>query len=271
MSIQSVREQLEIEGGKFEGELYIKLIPEGGGAGRRIGPINGTQLAYNPGEAEVVTRTSRMRGTYGQNLNTDSQPGSPTIEVGFDDIGKEQLELQMRGTSSAISEAGGTLTDETIAVDAKGSWIDLGVRNLSPSGFSVTNLAKDTTYDYAADGSADYGPMDWAQGMMFVPEGSDIAVGNVYINGTHLAVSGYKIKANQLSQMRAEFILLARNRSDPNLTDWKFTIKQGNVSPSQTADFLTEDFISAVLSGPAETPTGHDSPFEIERLVMATS
>ena len=101
MSIQSVREQLNIEGGKFEGDLFIKLIPEGGGAARRIGPINGTQLAYNPGEADVVTRTSRMRTTYGQNLNTDSQPGSPTVEIGFNDLGKEQLELQMRGTSSA--------------------------------------------------------------------------------------------------------------------------------------------------------------------------
>lgn len=255
-----------IKGAIWEGNIMFRVKDTNGVYGPWVGPINGTALSFNPGEGNTVQRPSAMIGTSGQSLDTVITPGTPSIAFGFNDMGIEQFKLATRGESEPINEAGGTATaeDQTLPTNIKPGWVKLPDRNInSAATFTATDNGAATTYNYAADASADYGPIDYREGWVYIPADSTI-VGNQVVEWTytHFAVAGTRVKGNKIDQLIMELEFNGRNKAS---LQWdKFIAWEATVQPTQDIDFFGADFAAGAYSGTLTTPNGKDQPYEIE-------
>lgn len=255
-----------IKGALWEGNIMFRVKNSSGVYGPWVGPINGTALSFNPGEGETVQRISKMIGSSGQALDSVITPGTPTIAFGFNDMGIEQFKLATRGESAAISEAGGTATaeDQTLPTNIKPGWVKLPDRNInSAASFVATDNGAATTYTFAADGSADYGPIDYREGWVYIPANSTIVGAQVVEwTYTHFAVTGTQINGNKVDQLIMELVFNGKNKAT---LQWdKFTAHEASVQPTQDIDLLGADFAAGAYSGTLTTPTGKNQPYEIE-------
>ena len=267
------RANQKLDGFLAEGNLYFRVQDASGVYGPEVGPINGTTLSFNPGSGDQKNRVSKMIGTSGQLLNALITAGQPSVTFGFNDLGVEQFKLGVRGTSEAINEAGGSASAEvlTLPTNAKGGWIQLPDRNInSAAAFTLTGPSATPTYTFSANADADYGPINYKRGRVYIPAESTITIGDVEFSYTHFGLTGVRVKGNQIDQTIMFLYFEGKNKAD--LKDINATFWEAKVEPTQDVDLLGDDFAGAAFSGPLETPTGKDAPYEIEMdLDYATS
>ena len=84
----------------------------------------------------------------------------------------------------------------------------------------------------------------------------------VNVHGAYNAISGTRINASTVNEIRAQFVLDGINFADklPCIA----TVWEGIVAPDTAFDFLADDFNSIPLTGRAKTPVGKSEPFFVE-------
>lgn len=262
----SARLAQNLDGAFYEGDVIIRAKDINGAWGKLIGPISPLKIAINPGKATTVNRKLRLRGQWGQIANSiASESAEPTVAFETDDAGKELLLLAMRATRTDLSEASGTVTGEVTAVPFKGSWLQLPKRNISATAFSGKHAN-----DSALAAGTDYVLQDiWLEyGLIWIPETSTIAVAEACKwTFTHGAVTGPKIKGNQLSQVSLNIELFGVNRTDSSRVH--LVIEEAVVSEGADLDFAATDFFKPNFGGIMVTPSGKDAPYYLEQLTLA--
>lgn len=258
-----------IDGALWEGNIRGRLKDQSGVFGSWFGPINGTTFTFNPGAGETIQRVSKMIGSSGQVLNAIVQAGQPSVAFGFDDMGLEQFKLATRGESSALSEAGGSVSaqDLVLPAGAKGSnggWIELAHRNIdSAQAFTITGDGGTPTHTFSADADDDYGPIDYLEGLVFLPPASAINGGDtIELTYTHLAVTADLVKGNKVDQTILELIFQGKNKANQQ---WiRFHAFQANVSPTTDIDLLGSALAVGAYSGSLETPADKEEPYQVQ-------
>jgi len=266
MSTVAARAAHHLTGMFFEGDVLIRARDINGAWGKRIGPVSPVKLAINPGSASTISRKLRLRGQWGQVADTvANESAEPTLQFETDDAGQELILLAMRATSEAISEAGGTATDEVTAVPAKGTWLQLPDRNIAVTGFAGKHAN-----DSALTEGTDYVLQDiWLQyGLIFIPETSTISVAEACKwTYTHGAVSGSRITGNRMAQVNLNIELFGVNRTDNSKVH--LVVHESVVSEGADLDFAATDFFKPNFSGTLITPSGQAGPYYIEPLTLA--
>ena len=79
------------------GNVYLDLYSSGSLTGI-VGPINATKFSISPGKAETIDRTSYMRDTFGQALDSVVFPGVASLSIETDDAAAEILQYALLGT-----------------------------------------------------------------------------------------------------------------------------------------------------------------------------
>lgn len=245
------------------GDLYIqRQDPVTLAWGPLHGPFDAEKFSYKP-NSEKMEKTSKGKNTYGQVRATVFKPTAPEFSVTLGQANRENLPLALMGVSSAININGGTLTAEEITVTNIGGWIELPWANIAAAGLAITNEAGTTTYERDT-----HYIINLEMGWLMILADSGISLNAVLkITGTHGAITGTKINASTVNQLRARFILDGKNLVDGSRV--KAVAKQVAMSSDAEFDLLGDDFAEIPLTGSVETPVGHDTGFEMHLLTLA--
>lgn len=235
------------------GDLYIARYVNGAFEDWK-GPYECTKFEIKP-NVELKEMTSRGKTTYGQVIESVAlqQPADLTVEL--PEVNKESLAIALLGTTAALTQSSGTLTDEafTASLDA---WVPLSKANWSAAPV-VTNSAGTTTYVNGVDYiyNADLG---WVK---CLSSGAITAAQALLLDVAYDAITGTEIKGATSADVRARFKLDGKNQADglPCIV----SVHEVVVAADSAFDFLADDFNSVSLPGRMKTPAGMTEPFTV--------
>lgn len=233
------------------GDIYIDRMVDGVKQGR-IGPIYADSLSLTP-SVNTIQSTSKGRYDYGQVLESVNIAQPTEFAMALKEVTGDILTMAFLGTSSAFTEASGTLTDQAVTTK-KGKWVAIGKKNLDDLITVETAATSGTTLVEGTDYKLNR-PMGWI--MMLT--GTDGAT--VYVSGAYAGATGTLVKGSTRTEVRAEIIFDGINQADG--TQCTVTIWEAVLSPDSEFDFLADEFGNVNLTGTLKTPLGKESPFEV--------
>lgn len=247
------------------GDMMFRLKDPYGNWGELFGPITVGEMTLDPGKPTQELIKSGLIETYTQVIGAVMTPGDPSITIKLSDAGVNVLNLALRGTITAVTEAGNTVTNGEVNVVQKGAWLQFPHRNIAASGFSgksdTTDLVAGT--DYLLD------DMYLKYGMIYIPTTAtnvDLAENQTW-SYTYGAVSGSRIDAMQLADMRLQIDMPIQDRNTLNRGFLK--VWEAAVSPSSGIDVASNKKIELTLTGIPMTPSGKVAPYYIEWITFA--
>lgn len=245
------------------GDLYIqRQDPVTQAWGPLHGPFDAEKFSYKP-NSEKLEKTSRGKNTYGQVRATVFKPSAPEFSVTLGQANRENLPLALMGTAADINIAGGTITAQDVTVTVLGGWIELPWANIKAAGLELTNAGDTVTYVRDTDYI-----INLEMGWLKILPGSGITLSAVLkLTGTHGAITGTKVNASTVNQLRARFILDGKNLVDGSPV--KATAYQVALSSDTEFDLLGENFAEIPLTGSVETPVGYASGFVVDLMTLA--
>lgn len=236
------------------GDIYIDRLVGGVSTGM-VGPIYANSLELQP-SVNTVESTSKGRYDYGQVLESVNIAQPTTLKMELKEVTGDILVMAFLGTSSALNETAGTMTD--LAFTAKlGKWVELGKRNLAALQ-AVENTGGTITYVEGTHYKLNR-PMGW---IMALPGGTITEDQPLTISGTYAAATGVVVKGSTQTEVRARIIFDGINQADG--TQVKVSIWEAVLSADSAFDFLADDFGNVSLTGNVKTPVGKDAPYIVE-------
>lgn len=236
------------------GDLYIARY-EGGVAQAWQGPYECTKFEIKP-NVDLREMTSKGRNTYGQVIESVAIPQPADLTVDLPEVNKESLAIALLGTVAAVSQTGGTLTDEVVTVAALDSWIPL-------SKASFTTITAETAADAPLTEGEDFivdKQLGWIK--VLSTNNNSVAAGNtIKVSGSYATTSGDEIKGMTQAQLRAKFKLVGKNFADD--LPYQVTVHEAVIAADSAFDFLQDDFASVSLPGRMKTPAGFTEPFTV--------
>jgi hypothetical protein len=236
------------------GDLYINRIV-GGVAQGWEGPFEATKFEIKP-NVEQKELASRGKTSYGQVIETVSLAKPSDLKIDMPEVNKTSLAVALLGTTAALAQGSGTVTDEVItAVHDK--WVPLAYARLGDT-FTLTNSAGSTTYvngtDYLVNKT-----LGWVK---VLSTGAIADSASLKFDYTYQAISGMQVKGATSSDVRAKFKLDGVNQVDglPCIV----TIHEGVIAADSAFDFLSNDFNTISLPGRMKTPAGYNEPFTVD-------
>ena len=189
-------------------------------------------------------------------------PPSPWLTVDLPEVNKESLAIALLGTTAAVSQASGTITDEAVTITAKDTWYALS------KAWFTTITAKDAA-DTALVEGVDF-IVDKDLGWIKVLTGSALVTNGevIKVSGTYKSATGSEIKAMTDAQLRARFKLVGKNFAD-NLP-YIVTVHEAVIAADSAFDFLQDDFASISLPGRMKTPTGFTEPATVVQMTSVS-
>ncbi len=246
------------------GDVRAAVLDENGNFAGYLDAMNSTEITLTPGEGTSIPRKSRMHDTDGDILDIATTPGDPQISLTTDELGTaEILSLAMLGSTSALTEAGATVTDESLTASALDRWFPLAGRNINEAGFSLTSDPIGTTHVEGTDYE-----VDRVFGLIkFLSTGGIAVDAPLLANYTKLGVTGNLITGRAKSSLRLRILMNGKNK----FTGRKFRllVRDCELSPGGI-NLMASEALAASYSGLIRTPSGL-APYDLEDLAYATS
>lgn len=236
------------------GDLYISRYV-GGVAQPYQGPYECTKFEIKP-NVELKEMTSKGRSTYGQVIESVAIPQPADLTVDLPEVNKESLALALLGTVAAVSQTGGSLTDEVVTVTALDTWLPL-------SKASFSTITAKTSADVALTEGEDFivdKQLGWIK-VLSTNNNSVAAAGTIKVSGAYASTTGNEIKGMTNAQLRAKFKLVGKNFADD--LPYTVTVHEAVIAADSAFDFLQDDFASVSLPGRMKTPAGFTDPFTV--------
>ncbi|MBL8444788.1 MAG: hypothetical protein JNK52_12140 [Zoogloeaceae bacterium] len=238
------------------GDLYVRRInPLTGALMSMYGPYEVEKFEYKP-NVESKEKMSKGRITYGQVIESVNLPKPAEFAVTFGEVDREGLTLALMGSQSVINTPSGTIAEGaalSVVVDL-GGWVELPHQNWET--VVVKDATGATTYVEGTHYLVNY-RLGWLKVISGIADAATVKV-----HGAYNAISGTRISASTVNEIRAQFVLDGINFADklPCIA----TVWEGIVAPDTAFDFLADDFNSIPLTGRAKTPVGKTEPFFVE-------
>lgn len=236
------------------GDLYIARYV-GGILQAYQGPYECTKFEIKP-NVELKEMTSKGRSTYGQVIESVAIPQPADLTVDLPEVNKESLAIALLGTVAAVSQTGGSLTDEVVTIAALDTWYPL-------SKASFTAITAKTSADVALTEGEDFivdKQLGWIK-VLSTNNNSVIAGNTIKVSGAYAATTGSEIKGATNAQLRAKFKLVGKNFADD--LPYTVTVHEAIIAADSAFDFLQDDFASISLPGRMKTPAGFTEPFNV--------
>jgi len=214
------------------GEIYIN--------GRDVG--NASDFTIQAPKIDTKDMKSMRRDSYGTIVKSVPISFSQSLKFTLTDINKDNLILAMYGEGSVISQTSGAANDEVVAV-TKGRWSPLAHRKVKSSpAVVVTNSDGTTTYVHGTDYDIDYDA-----GRILAIESGAIANGNIKVDYSYDAYTGYKVDANKQQIIEAEVRFVGRDIAMSRAVE--VVVYEASIQPSSEVDLLSTDFIKLGFTG----------------------
>lgn len=236
------------------GDLYIAQYV-GGTFTEYEGPFECSKFQIKP-NVDLKEQTSKGRDTYGQVIETVALQKPADLTIDLTEVNKNTLAIALLGTTSALGQTAGTLTDEAIAAKL-GKWAQLSKQNFAATGQTVKNTAGAVTYVEGVDYL-----FNRRLGMIKALVGGAITEAqSVKVSGGYLAISGTQVSGATQSQLRARFKLDGKNFADDQSVI--VTVHEAVIAADAAFDFLSSDFATVTMPGRMKTPAGYLEPFTV--------
>jgi len=235
------------------GDLYIARYVNGAFEDYS-GPYECEQFEIKP-NVELREKVSKGRSTYGQVIESVTIPQPADLSVALSEVNKESMAIALLGTAAALSQTGGTLSNEPVTAKLD-KWVALSKANWSAAPV-VTNTAGTTTYVAGSDYIVN-AQLGWIKALT----GGAITEGmSLHVDVAYGSITGTEIRGMTDSQLRARFKLDGKNFADglPVIV----TVYEAVISADAAFDFLSDDFGSVTLPGRMKTPAGFNEPFTV--------
>jgi len=236
------------EGLILAGTLRMAPINSDGslGALRQVG--NASKFAFKPNSTKREQK-SKMRGSYGAAITTVQLPDPTDVSITLQRIDIQNLAYQFLGTSSAFTQAGGSISGESVKVTL-GGWTQLA--NQKVSAVTISGLTEGTDFEVAAD----VGMIHWLE------TGSAVDGATESVNYTAAAITGgQKLVGNTKQSIRVYIHLDGENIADGTLYTGQFW--DVTLTPDTEIDFLSDDLVEIGLTGSMVKPAAKSGPFEL--------
>lgn len=238
------------------GDVYIDRQVDGVPQGL-VGPIYANKLSIQP-NVEKKESTSKGRYDYGQVLESVNLQQPSELALELKEATGDVLTMAFLGSSAAISEASGTMTDQARTIPALGRWMSLGHRNLADS-ITVETLA---TGGVVLVEGTDY-RLNRPLGLILAIQGGAIdAADTVYVTGAYDGATGTRISGATRTEVRCRILFDGINQADGSQVT--VDIFEAVLSADSEFDFLADDFGVVSLTGTLKTPTGRTEPFTVD-------
>jgi hypothetical protein len=242
------------------GDLYIATFVNGV-PGDFKGPYECKKFEIKP-NVERKEMTSKGRTTYGQVIESVTIPQPADLTVELPEVNKESLAIALLGTSAAVSQTAGSITDEVVTVAALDTWYPVS------KGYFSVMTAKNTANVALVEGT-DF-IVDKQLGWIKVLVGTTkVTAGQtIKVSGTYQTASGNEIKAMTNPQLRCRFKLVGKNFADD--LPYTVTVHEAVIAADSAFDFLQDDFAAISLPGRMKTPTGFSEPASIVQMASVS-
>lgn len=230
----------------FAIDPYIARLSNGVNVGY-FGPVNTTTLKLTHPDPDQVVRTSYLRASYGQALDSYNRPKPVEIEFTIDDCDPDLLSMAMLGTPAAYTQAEATNADETFTAQLN-KWVSLSKNNLTA--FAITGKTLDTDYN-----------IDMVGGLVRVLTGTDGASMTATLSAP--ARTGKTIDAGTSTVLQLAIRGVGTNLFTGEMVE--IDVWQANVSPSGSLDFISKDPISLTFKGTCIVPSGKAGPYQYRK------
>lgn len=220
-------------------------------------PLDADKFEIKP-NFEEKTSESRSHKDYGQARASVILPKPTELTIELAAAGLESLAMQFQGLVQMLTQAAGSQPSADFVVTKIGRWLPLGKRNISATGFTVTNAAGDVTYVLGV-----HYEVNWLRGeIVFLDAaGAPDATDTLKVAFTYGAVDGKRILGGRVTQVRCQAQFDGKNMvdgSDMEVDVWECVLGSNN-----GFDFLGSDFSGVTLSGKIVTPPGKDEGYEV--------
>lgn len=210
------------------------------------GPLNFTKLTITRPDPDQKQRISQMRSSYGQALDSYSQPKPETIAFTIDDCDPDILSMAMRGVPADYAQTLGT--DQTVNITAHlDLWVAVGHNNLTD--FAITGKTEGTDYK-----------VDMEAGLFMALSGGSITEGaSVTATASWAARTGKTIVSGTVPTLQVAIAGHGINLF--NNKQLNIEIFQAAIAPSGDFAFVSPDPISLDFSGTLVKPTNQQGTY----------
>lgn len=234
------------------GDLYL-AIQANGVFGEYVGPFECKQFQIKP-NVSIKEQTSKGKFTYGQVIETVAVQQPADLTVQLSEVAKETLTIALLGTTSAVSQLAGSVTDEVIAAK-QGKWVVLSKAQVSA--VVVTNSGATVTYVEGVDYLVNK-EMGWIK---VLATGAIVESASLKVDFAHAALTGTLIAGSTQAQLRVRFLLDGINYADN--TPVICSVHEAVIAADSAFDFLADDFNTVSLPGRMKTPAGYNEPYTV--------
>jgi hypothetical protein len=219
------------------------------------GPFECSKFEIKP-NVQLREQTSKGRSTYGQVIETVALQQPADLSVDLTEVNKETLAIALLGTTAALSQTSGTLTDEVVTAKLD-KWVVLSKAAFNEASFTLKNSAGSTTYvkgvDYILNAQ-----LGWFKALT---GGAITEAQSLKASGPYLAITGTEIKGATQAQLRVRFKLDGKNFADD--TPCIVTVHEAVIAADAAFDFLSDNFATVTMPGRMKTPSGMTEPFNV--------
>lgn len=241
------------------GKVYLSVL-SGGAYGGYMDMSNIASFTIGNDGGDTVTLKSTAPSNYGAVIGSSTTPGDDTISIALNVPNRKNLATMLLGTDSTVTNTGAAVSNESLTVLAKGTYIPLTKRKLDTNNAPVvTNSAGTVTYTATTDYVVDYD-----NGLIYITPASTIAVGTILVDYTHLDYTGYSINARTTSSINCKMLFTGENLDSGELI--RVTADAVELSPEGDFSLISADgeFLEFTLSGTIKVPDGQTVPFVME-------
>ena len=243
---------------KFEGSVYVGPLNADTDAfeGYYADPIECRVFEISREDGEVTELKSKQRDRYDQLIDSEETSGTASLAVEFLEVPANIMAILFAGLNTAFTQTAGAVTSQPVTIAALDRWFNLPHDYLDDGVAAVVkNEAEDVTYVVNDDYVIDY-----RQGLIKIPTGSDIEVGDVlHLNYTKEAKTG--ITTSGETNLKGNFRLRFDGKNRYTGKDTYGEVAQVNLKSTEAVDLLSSEPITAKLEGPMVTPTGYTAPY----------
>lgn len=241
------------------GKVYINPYVSGAYEGY-LDMANVASFAISNSGADTKTIKSTNPANYGSIIGSATTPGDDKLTLKLNVPNRKNLTTMFLGTDTTISVTGSTISNESITLITKGTYVALTKRKIATSPAPVvTNSAGTTTYTENSDYVVDYD-----NGLIYVPDTSTISAGILLVDYTYGNAAGYKIEARTQTNIIGKFMFTGENLDSGEII--RVTADSVELSPDGDFSLISADgaFLEFGLTGTIKLPTGYANPYTVE-------
>lgn len=241
------------------GKCYVNPLVSGSYGGY-MDMANIASFTISNSGADTKTIKSTNPANFGAIIGSATTPGDDKLTLKLNVPNRKNLTNMFLGTDTTISVTGSTISNESITVIAKDTYIALSKRKIATSPAPVvTNSTGVTTYTETTDYVIDHD-----NGLIYITPASTIAAGVLLVDYTYGNASGYKIEARTQTNIIGKFLFTGENLDSGEII--RVTADSVELSPDGDFSLISADgaFLEFGLTGTIKLPTGYANPYTVE-------